>query len=63
MQNKRRNTPIRAALRSDSTPQPVVHDRLDALEGNLDLLQENIRPAFGDSSNLDAVVIKKRKDR
>jgi len=44
-------------LRSDSTLQAVVHDGIDALEGNRDILQEDIRPAFGDSLNLDAAVM------
>jgi hypothetical protein len=59
MRKKRRsvgNTPIRAALRSESTLQAAVHDGIDALEGNRDILHEKIRPAFGDSLGLDAAL-------
>jgi hypothetical protein len=34
-----------------------VRDGIDALEGNRDILQEDIRRAFGDSLDLDAAVM------
>jgi hypothetical protein len=43
-------------LRSDSTLQAVVRDGIDALKGKRDILQEDIRPALGDSLDLDAAL-------
>lgn len=54
--DRRRQTPIRAALRADSALQPKIQDGIRALGTRADVLHDGIKQDFGDSLNLDTAL-------